>query len=80
MKQLIALATLLFATAAWPCVNSATCNCAVPGNTENDCDMDGCKVGEGDCHDMPDGGQFIRGSGCPNGAVAEVCDGLNNDC
>ncbi|MBL8957162.1 MAG: hypothetical protein JNK82_40690, partial [Myxococcaceae bacterium] len=29
---------------------------------------------------MPDGGQFIRGSGCPNGAVAEVCDGLNNDC
>jgi hypothetical protein len=80
VKKLILLSALVVANVAWPCVSSATCNCQDPGNTENDCDMDGCKVGQGDCHDMPDGGQFMRGIGCPNGAFPERCDGLDNNC
>ncbi len=58
----------------------ALCLPADPGNPENDCDNDMCKVGQGDCNDNADGGQFSRGIGCPNGALPETCDGRDNDC
>ncbi|MBK7859141.1 MAG: hypothetical protein IPJ65_11080 [Archangiaceae bacterium] len=66
----------------------ALCNTSDPLNVENDCDLDGCKVGQGDCADQnpnfpnppTNGNEQIRGIGCPNGAVAEVCDGKDNDC
>jgi len=58
----------------------ALCIPADPGNPENDCDNDGCKVGQGDCNDAADGGVLSRGIGCPNGSVPEACDGVDNDC
>src|SRR4051812_43676179 len=66
----------------------ATCVLGMPSNPENDCDNDGCKVGEGDCADVnpnypaaaTNGNETIRGPGCPNNAASEICDGLDNNC
>jgi len=61
----------------------AICVPANPNNPENDCDMDGCTVSQGDCADSPSvnpAAATIRGPGCTNGAAAEICDGQDNNC
>ncbi len=61
----------------------AVCNLMVPNNPENDCDFDNCTVAQGDCADNPNtnpNAAVIRGASCPNGAYAEVCDGVDNNC
>ncbi|MGV3619285.1 MAG: MopE-related protein, partial [Archangium sp.] len=61
----------------------AICTPANPNNPENDCDLDGCTVAQGDCADSltaNPAAASIRGASCPNGAVAEVCDGQDNNC
>jgi hypothetical protein len=55
----------------------------VPNNPENDCDLDGCTVAQGDCADSTTLNPLaasIRGPSCPNGAAAETCDGADNNC
>ena len=77
MRPLLLLA-LLSSTAAL-----AICNPALPNNPENDCDLDGCTVAQGDCADSTTINPLaasIRGPGCPNGAAVEVCDGADNNC
>ncbi|HEY0881397.1 MAG TPA: MopE-related protein, partial [Archangium sp.] len=59
------------------------CNPNVPNNPENDCDMDGCTVAQGDCADSTTLNPLaasIRGPSCPSGAAAETCDGADNNC
>ena len=77
VRAFVLLISLLSTTAL------ATCNAANPINPENDCDIDGCTVAQGDCADSltvnPAAGS-IRGPGCPNGAAAEVCDAQDNNC
>ncbi len=78
MRTLL-LVALLSSSAAL----AAVCNPAIPNNPENDCDMDGCTVAQGDCADSTTINPLaasIRGSGCPNGAAAEVCDNADNNC
>jgi hypothetical protein len=75
------LLALLLALA--PASALATCEAGNPTNPENDCDLDGCKVSQGDCADSPMANPLastIRGSGCPLGAALEVCDGQDNNC
>ncbi len=77
MRALL-LTALLSSTAAF-----AICNPAAPLNPENDCDLDGCTVAQGDCADsttVNPQAAVIRGPGCPNNAAAEVCDGADNNC
>jgi uncharacterized protein (TIGR03382 family) len=76
--RLIALLTTLLSSAAL-----AICLPAVPNNPENDCDLDGCTVAQGDCADSTTLNPLaasIRGPSCPNGAAAETCDGADNNC
>ncbi len=76
--RLVLLASLLSSGAAL-----AICNAALPNNPENDCDLDGCTVAQGDCSDslmLNPLAASIRGPSCPNGAAVEACDGLDNNC
>ncbi len=66
-----------------PSAAFAVCNPNLPNNPENDCDLDGCTVAQGDCADsltVNPKAASIRGPGCPTGAFAEVCDGEDNNC
>ncbi len=78
MVRAIVLLTSILSTSAL-----AICNPANPNNPENDCDLDGCTVAQGDCADSTSvnaAAASIRGPGCPNGAAAEVCDAQDNNC
>ncbi len=78
VRSLFLAATLLTSQTAL-----AICVPASPNDPANDCDLDGCTVAQGDCADSPalnPSASLIRGSGCPTGAAAEVCDGNDNNC
>ncbi len=66
-----------------PSTALAICVAGDPTNPENDCDMDGCTIRQGDCADNPTANPLastIRGPGCPNGPALEVCDNQDNNC
>ena len=74
---------LLFVAAFSSSAAFAICTPANPNNPENDCDLDGCTVAQGDCADSTTANPAaasIRGASCPNGAAMEVCDGQDNNC
>jgi hypothetical protein len=80
LARLVVLAAVGVVFAPAPAL--AVCNSGNPTSPENDCDLDGCTIGQGDCNDNPTvpGAAVMRGAGCPAGANAEVCDGYDNNC
>ncbi|HEY1088059.1 MAG TPA: MopE-related protein, partial [Archangium sp.] len=79
MRALLLSLALLAPSVAF----AQVCNPNIPNNPENDCDMDGCTVAQGDCADsttLNPRAAFIRGPSCPSGAASETCDGADNNC
>lgn len=65
------------AASLWALPAHAACDTGNPTNPENDCDFDGCTVGQGDCNDTKATMHPACGS---TAALPEVCDALDNNC